>query len=214
MKNTFEKYLLQESVSTPEAVQAFSLLRGMSNAKREDLLRSAELAREEPKSPIARSDQVTDRVTLQPGGFYSWYGNMDNAYYRNEQYNGLKLLTGILLAIMVILAVLVQSWESMLLVAGIFGFVLLLTLGIIHLTVHGEGVTRELYTMCDKWVRTGSGRTSSYFTFSKARQVTFLPRYVELRGRVKTLRIYAPAEDMPFVQDYIRSRLLPGTFCT
>ena len=187
------------------------MLRSMASAEREKLLRSAEIAREGPKPPIARSAQVTDRVTLQPNGLYSWYGNMDNTYYRNEQYKGLKLMAGILLTIMAVLAVALQSLEYMLLVAGIFGFVFLLTLLIINLTVRGEGVTRELYTMCDEWIKAGSGKSSSFFTFSKARQVTFLPRYVELRGRVKTLRVYVPAEDMPFVHDYIRSRLLPGT---
>lgn len=192
-------------------VVSLVMLRSMASAERESLLRSAEIAREGPKPPIARSEQVTDRVTLQPNGLYSWYGNMDNAYYRNQQYNGLKLLIAILLAIMGVFAVLLRSWEYMLLVAGIFGFVILLTLLIINLTVHGEGVTREIYAMCDEWVRAGTGKASSFFTFSKALQVTFLPRYVELRGRVKTLRIYVPAEDMSFVQDYIRSRLLPGT---
>ena len=190
---------------------ALFMLRSMSNAERESLIRSAEISREGETPPVAQSDEVTDRVTLQPNGFYSWYGRMDNAYYRNQQYNGLKLFIGILLVILVILGALTQSGEFMLLVAGIFGFVVLLTLGLIHLTVHGEGVTRELYTMCDEWVRAGSGKASSFFTFSKARQVLFMPRYIELHGRVKTLRVYVPAEDMPFVSDYIRSRLLPGT---
>ncbi|MBQ8072589.1 MAG: hypothetical protein IJ231_02380 [Clostridia bacterium] len=160
------------------------------------------------------SEQVTDRVTLQPGGFYSWYGNMDNAYYRNQQYNGLKLFIGILLFMMLIMFTLLQSLEFILIVGGIFAFVILLTLGIILLTVRGEGVTREIYTMTDSWVRAGSGRSSSYFTFSKARQVTFMPRYVELRGRLKVLRVYVPQEDMPFVREHIRSHLLPGTGIT
>ena len=190
---------------------ALFMLRSMSNAERESLIRSAEISREGETPPVAQSDEVTDRVTQQPNGFYSWYGRMDNTYYRNQQYNGLKLFIGILLVILVILGALTQSGEFMLLVAGIFGFVVLLTLGLIHLTVHGEGVTRELYTMCDEWVRAGSGKASSFFTFSKARQVLCMPRYIELHGRVKTLRVYVPAEDMPFVSDYIRSRLLPGT---
>ena len=183
MKNDFEKNGIRENTSAPGTAQI----------------------------PSPRSDGVTERVTLQPDGFYSWYGMMDNAYYRDQQNNAVKLLFWILLFLMGIIAVFVPSWEFLLLLAGIFGFVILLTLAIIQLTVHGEGVTRELYTMSDTWIRVGSGKTSSYFTFSKARRVTFLPQYVELRGRVKSLRVYAPEEDMPFVRDYIRSRLLPDT---
>ena len=190
------------------------MLRSMSNSERERLIRSAEIAREGEKPPVTLSDQVTDRVTLQPDGLYSWYGMMDNAYYRNEQYNGLKLFIGILLFILVILFLLTQSGEFLLLIGGIFAFVIALTLLIIQLTVRGEGVTREIYAMSDTWVRAGTGKASSFFTFSKARRVTFMPRYVEMRGRMKTLRIYVPVEDMPFVQDYIRSRLLPGTDVT
>ena len=190
------------------------MLRSMSNAERESLLRSAEISREGARPPVTRSEEVTDRVTLQPDGFYSWYGKMDNAYYRNQQYNGLKLFIVILLFVMLILFVLLQSLEFILIVGAVFAFVILLTLVIILLTVHGDGVTREIYTMCDEWVRAGSGKSSSFFTFSKARQVIFMPRYVELHGRIKTLRIYVPKEDMPFVRDHIRSRLLPGTEVT
>ena len=197
-------------------ILCFSLfmLRGMSSAERESLLHSAEISREASKPPVPVAEQVTDRVTLQPGGFYSWYGNMDNAYYRNQQYNGLKLFIGLLLLMMLIMFTLLQSLEFILIIGAVFAFVILLTLGIILLTVRGEGVTREIYTMTDSWVRAGSGRSSSYFTFSKARQVTFMPRYVELRGRLKVLRVYVPQEDMPFVREHIRSRLLPGAGIT
>ena len=43
--------------------------------------------------------------------------------------------------------------------------------------------------------------------FDKARTAVFARNYIELKGRIGKIRVYAPAEDFDFVRGYIMSHL-------
>ena len=53
----------------------------------------------------------------------------------------------------------------------------------------------------------GYGKSSVYFDFDKAKVAIFTPKYIELQGRIKKIRVYVPEEDYSFVKGYIMSRL-------
>ena len=60
----------------------------------------------------------------------------------------------------------------------------------------------------DDWTSfLGYGKSSVYFDFDKAKVAIFTPKYIELQGRIKKIRVYVPEEDYSFVKGYIMSRL-------
>ena len=61
--------------------------------------------------------------------------------------------------------------------------------------------------MNEIFVKTGSGKSSVYFDFTKAKTVIFTRKYIELQGKVKKMRVYMREEDSDFVRRHIMNRL-------
>ncbi len=154
----------------------------------------------------------TVKITRLPNGWYIWTCPIDREYYRRSLLPGFRACVGIAVFIPALGGVL--SWrykdiQALLVTAactGVFALIILLVFG----WAASVRDPSEQYEMTDSYVKTGSGKSSFYFDFEKARTAVFGSRYVELWGRVAKMRVYAPEEDMEFVKRHIRNRLTGG----
>ena len=69
---------------------------------------------------------------------------------------------------------------------------------------------KETYEISEVYVKTGYGRSSVYMDFDKVRAVLFTPKYIELWGKTRKMRVYVPPEDSDFIKDFIHHHLPPG----
>ena len=122
---------------------------------------------------------------------------------------GVKACLGIAAFVLVfggILAIQYDDWTSFLIVAGSDAVFLLITFVVFKFAFLPKD-PKESYEMSDIFVKSGYGKSSVYFDFDKAKVAIFTPKYIELQGRIKKIRVYVPEEDYSFVKGYIMSRL-------
>ena len=122
---------------------------------------------------------------------------------------GVKACLGIAAFVLVfggILAIQFDDWMSFLIVAGCDAVFLLITFVVFKLALSAKD-PQESYEMSDVYIKSGYGKSSVYFDFDKAKVAIFTPKYIELQGRIKKIRVYVPEEDYSFVKGYIMSRL-------
>ena len=130
-------------------------------------------------------------------------------YYRKGMGMGVKACLGIAAFVLVfggILAIQYDDWTSFLIVAGSDAVFLLITFVAFKFAFLPKD-PKENYEMSDIFVKSGYGKSSVYFDFDKAKVAIFTPKYIELQGRIKKIRVYVPEEDYSFVKGYIMSRL-------
>ena len=149
------------------------------------------------------------KITRNSYGFYTWRCSMDVDYYRKGMGMGIKACLGIAAFILVfggIMAIQFDDWMYFLIVAGCDAVFLLIMFVVFKLALSAED-PQESYEMSDIFVKSGYGKSSVYFHFDKAKVAIFTPKYIELQGRIKKIRVYVPEEDYSFVKGYIMSRL-------
>ena len=149
------------------------------------------------------------KITRNSYGFYTWRCSMDVDYYRKGMGMGIKACLGIAAFILVfggIMAIQFDDWMYFLIVAGCDAVFLLIMFVVFKLALSAED-PQESYEMSDIFVKSGYGKSSVYFDFDKAKVAIFTPKYIELQGRIKKIRVYVPEEDYSFVKGYIMSRL-------
>lgn len=154
----------------------------------------------------------TDRVTRQPDGSYRWRSYIDDEYYYSQLKPGFWACLGIALFILlygVFLSFLSRDWESLLVVAGSDAVFLLITFAAFYFLGWRVKDSQEIYEMTPDYVKTGSGKSSSYFYYRKVRRLTVNSRYIELQGKYLKKRVYVQEDMLPFVRNYIQSRI-PG----
>ena len=150
-----------------------------------------------------------DRVTKMPNGMYKWSCSIDAAYYRKSVGAGVKACIIIAVCVLVFVAIIAFQYRdvgSFLIVLGSDAVFMLITIVIFKLAFSAED-PRENYEMCDIYVKNGYGKSSVYFDYDKAREAVFARNYIDLKGRIAKIRVYAPAEDFEFVRGYIMSHL-------
>ena len=124
---------------------------------------------------------------------------MDVDYYRKGMGMGIKACLGIAAFILVfggIMAIQFDDWMYFLIVAGCDAVFLLIMFVVFKLALSAED-PQESYEMSDIFVKSGD----------KAKVAIFTPKYIELQGRIKKIRVYVPEEDYSFVKGYIMNRL-------
>ena len=149
------------------------------------------------------------KITRNSYGFYTWRCSMDVDYYRKGMGMGIKACLGIAAFILVfggIMAIQFDDWMYFLIVAGCDAVFLLIMFVVFKLALSAED-PQESYEMSDIFVKSGYGKSSVYFDFDKAKVAIFTPKYIELQGRIKKIRVYVPEEDYSFVKGYIMNRL-------
>ena len=153
-----------------------------------------------------------DRITEQKNGSYTWTCSIEVKYYRKTMGIGFKACLGIavfLLALGGFIAFRERDLEPFLIVLGCTAVFLLITFLVFGLTLLATD-PQESYEMTETYIKTGSGKSSAYFNYKKARTAIFWrQQYIELQGKIAKMRIYIPNEDYDFVKRYIMRRF-PG----
>ena len=150
-----------------------------------------------------------NRVTKMPNGMYKWSCLIDAAYYRKSMGAGVKACIIIAVLVLVFGAAIAFQYRDMgsfLIVLGSDAVFMLITIVVFKLAFSAQD-PRENYEMCDIYVKSGYGKSSVYVDFDKARTAVFARNYIELKGGIGKIRVYAPAEDFDFVRGYIMSHL-------
>lgn len=160
------------------------------------------------------STENNERYRIQKRGEnrYEWVCPIDRGYF----FRGLRLsiialgsIGGFVLLYGGLLSLMFQDLEGFLIVLGCLGVFALISVGACWLCYGRVPNPTERYTLTNDYVQTGTGKSSVYFTLSRARVVTVTRRYIGLKGRTAYVRVYATEEDMPFVRGFITSRV-PG----
>ena len=152
------------------------------------------------------------QITTQPNGTYTWSCSIDVDYYRRNMAMGFKAclwIAAFLLVFGAFLCYRFQDWSTLLIIAACDAVFLLISILIFWLFTHFATDPQEHYEMTDIYIKTGSGKSSVYFDLKRVKTATFGPKYIELKGKVAKMRVYAPAEDFNFVKSYIMTQL-PG----
>ena len=141
------------------------------------------------------------KITRNSNGFYTWRCSMDVDYYREGMGAGIMACLGIAVFILVfggIMTIKFNDWTNFLIVAGSDAVFLLITFVVFKFAFLPKD-PKESYEMSDIFVKSGYGKSSVYFDFDKAKVAIFTPKYIELQGRIKKIRVYVPEEDYSFV---------------
>ena len=158
------------------------------------------------------SEYPLQKIARYPNGIYHWSCSIDVDYYRHGMMNGVKACIGIAVFLLIFggfLAVTNDDLESFFIVlasTAVFGVICAGVFIPVIVLVKDPG---EHFEMCDDWVKSGSGKSSVYFNYKGVRTLAIHNNWLELRGKVKKVRIYAPPEDFGFVRDYVKYRI-PG----
>ncbi len=151
----------------------------------------------------------SETITKQPNGSYTWSCPIEKDYYNKGMGIGLKACIGI--AVFLLLFGGAISWQyrdfqSFLIVAGCAAVYLLITFAAFGLAFSVKDPW-ECYEMTETYVKSGSGKSSVYFDYEKARIAVFARKYIELHGKIQKIRVYVPEKDFSFVKGYIQSRI-------
>ena len=152
-----------------------------------------------------------EKVKRLPDGAYTWSCPVEAEYFRDTVRPGLYASIAAAAGLLIFGALLALPKNDMsvfLAVAGVAAVFLLLT-GIFFGLFFSAKNPHEEYLLTDTYVRTGRGRTSVFFQFSKARRAIFTAKYIELQGKRAKMRVYVPDEDYPLVKDFMTKHLPP-----
>ena len=149
------------------------------------------------------------KITKQPNGLYTWSCSIETEYHRDSIRPGFYACIGTAVFLLVFGGVLAYRFhdpQSFFIVAGCTAVFLLITFLIFGLAF-SAGDPHESYEMGEEFVKSGYGKSSVYFDYSKAKAIILGGKYIELCGKRKRLRIYVPEEDYDFVRGFIQSRV-------
>ena len=152
------------------------------------------------------------KIEKQPDGAYIWVCSIPPEYYRKSIVPGLKACIGIAVFLLIFGAILAfpgRDWKSFLIVAGCTAVFLLITFLVFGLAFSAKD-PRERYEMREEYIKTGSGKSSVYIDYRKAKRAVFTPNYIELRANITKMRVYTPEGDFDFVRSFILQRLSGG----
>ena len=153
-----------------------------------------------------------DRVQLQEDGVYRWSCRIDKKYeqriYRITMI-ACSIIAVFVLALGVILSLMSGSIGEFGIVAGCVAAFLAITVLVCWFMDRVSSDPHEIYEMNEEYVLTGSGRSREYFAFKKAKKLLVTEKYIELKGDVRSMRLYVPQDDMEFVRGYVMNRVPP-----
>ena len=150
------------------------------------------------------------KISRLPNGSYTWRCPTSVEYVRMQLMLGFKICIAVdlvILAVGIALLLYTRSMELLMIFGAIAGGFLALVLLIFGLSVLIYRDPWERYQLMDTYIMTGYGRSSSWFNYKNTKVLNIRPTYLELRGKVAVMRVYVPAEDYPFVRDFIKYRM-------
>jgi len=148
-------------------------------------------------------------MITEKNGIYYWKGTFDKEYERKIYKLLIWIMGGICLILIALGAVMFRSENDigMLMAFAIPGFVAFAVTLLVCLLFDRFGGGVRGYMMTNEMIQMGYGRSAGMFIFSSARHVILTKTYIEPKMGIGGFRIYVPEEDMPFVKQYVLSRL-------
>ena len=151
-----------------------------------------------------------DRVQIQEDGFYRWNCRIDKSSEHRIYMITMKvcgIIAALILVRGLVFAWMVRDLEVLGIIAGCVAIFLLISVGVCVLIDRLSQDPHEIYEMTDSYVKIGTGKYAQYFWYKDIRQTTYDMNYMELKGLVRTRRVYIPAEDMEFVKSYVTTHI-------
>jgi len=149
-------------------------------------------------------------MTQSEDGVYHWTGTFDKEY-ETKQYRIVWITVGITCLFLIIFGAILclPAGDTGMFAAFLLpcSAVLIITFLVIELLKRSKAGSSRGYSMSDKSIWMGYRRSRADFFFHSAKHVIFTGTYIEPVQRIGGFRIYVPEEDMPFVKNYVRSRL-------
>ncbi|MBQ8094096.1 MAG: hypothetical protein IJ242_11050 [Clostridia bacterium] len=144
-----------------------------------------------------------------PDGSYTWECRIPTTYHRHNTWIGFAAVLAIVLVIL-LLYILVPSLpgqaKSIWLCIIPIGIILIIALPLLYLQSTAKE-PHEQYLLTEEFVKSGYGKAAIFTRFEKTKYAEFSAEFIELYDGTFRNRIYAPAEELPFIQDYITKRL-------
>ena len=112
--------------------------------------------------------EYPNRVTFDAGGVYRWKCETEKEYERRSYRYTMKaceIIAVFILCIGVGFSVMLQDWEAFGIVVGSDAVFMLIAILVCKGLDALSGTMWETYMMTDEYVKTGSGRASSYTSF-------------------------------------------------
>ena len=154
-----------------------------------------------------------ERVTPYRNGFV-WTSPMDRAYERQGYKTAMKacgIIALCLFALGGVFSMMVRDWQFFGIAAGCLAVFLVSALVVNFIFGNHNGEVNERYLMSEHDIKIGERSAAVFFAYKSIRQVRMAERYIELKGTVRTARVYVPAEAREFVEDWILERIPAGT---
>ena len=150
-----------------------------------------------------------DKIIQEANGSYRWECPIDKDYHRRSVKPGFYALLVLCAAVIIIYLIASRStdrqtdfWIPLL----VIGVILAVALPLL-LLMNSADDPHEEYFMTEDYVKAGYGKSALYAGFKKTAEVTVTEKYIEMSDGYRTVRVYVPEEDMPFVRDYILERI-------
>ena len=150
-----------------------------------------------------------EKITGKSGVCYHWECPIDKEYHRQSVKTGFYVLLLLCAAVIIIYLIASRStdrqtdfWIPLL----VIGVILAVALPLL-LLMNSADAPHEEYFMTEEYVKAGYGKGALFARFKKTAEVTVTEKYIEMSGGYRTVRVYVPEEDMPFVRDYILERI-------
>ncbi len=154
-----------------------------------------------------------ERVTPYRNG-YVWTCPTDRAYERQGYKTAIKACGIIALCLFVLggaFSMMVRDWQFFGITAGCLAVFLVIALVVYRIFDSHDGEVNERYRMSDHDIKIGERSAAVFFSYKSIKQVRMAERYIELKGTVRTARVYVPEEDRKFVEDWILGRIPADT---
>lgn len=163
-----------------------------------------------PVEKAEEAEQIPETLhRLERGGFW-WIGTVDEDYFRQNAGMVIKIM-GIIAAGILLIGIIPALtegttellWILLLTDAFLMGIVFLVYRAVIR-----SGYSRKQYhEIREDGLCIGQGKSRNYYPWEKVLDVQDQGTYLEISGKVLKSRVYAPAEIMPFVREYVMNHV-------
>ena len=148
----------------------------------------------------------------EQNGVYRWNFEIEKTYERRSYQTAMKaclIVAACVFGFGVVFTFMTQDLMILGIMSVCVAVYLLIALIICRMFDRLDPGPHMSYELTDTCVKAGAGRSAVTFRFRKTRKAVVRKEYIELKGALSSLRVYAPADIMPVVRTHILNRI-PG----